>query len=81
VLVAVPQLPAEQAVRLRDDLVAAGIDRRHDLRDVAAPEVLELFARFGLAITSMGRPAAADPALFQAAAAAGTLAAERVDGG
>jgi Protein of unknown function (DUF3866) len=81
VLVAVPQLPAEQAVRLRDDLVAAGIDRRHDLCDVAAPEVLELFARFGLAITSMGRPAAADPALFQAAAAAGTLAAERVDGG
>jgi hypothetical protein len=81
VLVAVPELPAEQAVRLRDDLVAAGIDRRHDLVDVAAPEVLELFARFGLAITSMGRPAAADPALFQAAAAAGTLAAERVDGG
>jgi hypothetical protein len=81
VLVAVPQLPADQAVRLRDDLVAAGIDRRHDLCDVAAPEVLELFARFDLAITSMGRPAAADPALFQAAAAAGTLAAERVDGG
>jgi hypothetical protein len=81
VLVAVPELPAEQAVRLCDDLVAAGIDRRHDLVDVAAPEVLELFARFGLAITSMGRPAAADPALFQAAAAAGTLAAERVDGG
>ena len=45
VLVAVPELPAEQAVRLRDDLVAAGIDRRHDLVDVAAPEVLELFAR------------------------------------
>ncbi len=81
VLVAVPELPREQAVRLRDDLVAAGIDRRHDLLDVAAPEVLELFERFGLAITSMGRPAAADPALFQAAAAAGTLAAERVDGG
>jgi hypothetical protein len=81
VLVAVPELPPEQAVRLRDDLVAAGIDRRHDLLDVAAPKVLELFERFGLAITSMGRPAAADPALFQAAAAAGTLAAERVDGG
>jgi hypothetical protein len=80
VLVAVPQLPAEQAVRLHDDLVAAGIDRRHELCEVAAPAVLELFARFDLAITSMGRPAADDPALFQAAAAAGTLAAERVDG-
>src|SRR4029079_15305287 len=81
VLVAVPQLPAEQAVRLRHDLLGAGIDRRHDLCDVPAPEVLELFARFGLAITSMGRPAAADPALFQAAAAAGTLAGERGGGG
>ena len=42
VLVAVPELPAEQAVRLRDDLVAAGIDRRHELVDVDAPDVLEL---------------------------------------
>jgi len=80
-LVAVPQLPTEQAARLRDDLVAAGIDRRHELVDVAAPDALELFARFGLEISSMGRPAAADPALFQAAAAAGVLAAQRADGG
>jgi hypothetical protein len=80
VLVAVPELPPEEATRLHDDLVAAGIDRRHDLVDLAAPDVLELFARFDLEITSMGRPAAADPALFQAGAAAGALAAERVDG-
>src|SRR3954470_7189919 len=79
--VAVPALPADQAARLRADLEAAGIDKRHDLVDVAAPAALELFARFGLEISSMGRPAAADPALFQAAAAAGVLAAQRADGG
>ncbi len=64
--------------RLRADLVAAGIDRRHELVDVDAPDALDLFARHGLSITSMGRPAAADPALFQAAAAAGALAAEHL---
>ncbi len=67
--------PPEQAARLRADLAAAGIDRRHDLVDVDAPDALALFARHGLRIVSMGRPAAADPALFQAAAAAGALAA------
>ncbi len=79
-LVAVPELPAEQAARLRADLGAAGIDRRHELVDVAAPDVLGLFERYGLEIVSMGRPAADDPALFQAAAAAGTLAARWVTG-
>lgn len=73
--VAVPRLPADQSARLRADLEAAGIDRRHDLVDVDAPDALELFARHGLRIASMGRPAADDPALFQAAAAAGALAA------
>jgi hypothetical protein len=76
--VAVPALPADQAARLRADLEAAGIDRRHDLVDVDAPDALELFARHGLRVASMGRPAADDPALFQAAAAAGALAAEHV---
>lgn len=77
-LVAVPRLgDGELDARLRADLVAAGIDRRHDLIDVDAPDALELFSRHGLDIVSMGRPAAADPALFQAAAAAGTLAAEQ----
>ena len=76
--VAVPALPAEQSARLHADLAAAGIDRRHDLVDVDAPDALALFAQHGLRIASMGRPAADDPALFQAAAAAGTLAARHV---
>jgi len=74
-LVAVPRLPPEQAMRLEADLLAAGIDRRHELVDVEAPDALALFDRYELRVASMGRPAADDPALFQAAAAAGALAA------
>jgi hypothetical protein len=77
-LVAVPRLPVEQLARLRAELHSAGIDERHDLIDVDAPDALALLDRHGLRITSMGRPAADDPALFQAAAAAGALAAEHV---
>jgi hypothetical protein len=75
--VAVPRLGGEEEARLRADLVEAGIDRRHRLVDVDPPDVLALFDRAGLDVVSMGRPAAADPALFIAAGAAGTLAAAR----
>jgi hypothetical protein len=78
VLVPVPRLDGEQDKRLRADLEAAGIDVRHELVDVDAPDVLELFARHELDVVSMGRPAEDDPALFQAAAAAGVVAAERI---
>jgi hypothetical protein len=81
VLVAVPELddPA-QAARLRHDLDEAGITARHQTLTVDAPDAIELLARHALRIESMGRPAADDPALFQAAAAAGALAARYVDG-
>jgi hypothetical protein len=80
VVVAAPSLTdrAQQA-RLDADLDASGIEERHDVVVVDAPDVLELLARHGLEIQSMGRTAAADPALFQAAAAAGALAASYVD--
>ena len=61
-------------------LEAAGIARRHELVDVDAPDVLELLAQHELRVESMGRAAADDRALFQAAAAAGALAASHVDG-
>jgi hypothetical protein len=77
-LVAVPRLPDAQSARLWEDLEVAGIDRRHELVEVDAPDALELLARHDLHIESMGRPAAADPALFQAAVAAGTLAANHI---
>ena len=56
----------------------SGIAARHDLVDVEPPDVLGLFADHDLDIVSMGRPAAADPVLFLAAAAAGTLAARHL---
>jgi Protein of unknown function (DUF3866) len=78
-LVAVPRLAdSDQAARLRADLVRAGVDQRHELVEVDAPDPLALFERHGLVIVSMGRPAAADPALFQAGSAAGALAARHV---
>ena len=80
-LVAVPRLGDEALDdRLRVDLRAAGIDVLHDLVDVDAPDAIALLEEHGLRVVSMGRPAADDPALFQAAAAAGTLAAERLPG-
>ncbi|HXY91749.1 MAG TPA: DUF3866 family protein, partial [Acidimicrobiia bacterium] len=80
VYVAVPRLDdPEQSRRLHADLQAATIDRRHELVTVDAPDVLDLFRRHDLEVESMGRAAADDPALFQAAAAAGALAARRVD--
>jgi uncharacterized protein DUF3866 len=77
VLVPVPCVGGHEEARLRDDLVESGIDRLHDLVDVRAPDVLGLFDRYDLDVVSMGRPAAADPVLFQAAAAAGELAIAR----
>ena len=80
VIVPVPRLDGEHAAQLRADLYGAGIDARHDIVDVDAPDVLGLFARHGLDVVSMGRPAADDPALFQAGAAAGVVAASKVVG-
>jgi hypothetical protein len=77
VTVALPELAGDEDARLRSDLAAAGIDRRHDVVAVTPPDVLGLFERHGLQVVSMGRPAADDPALFLAAGAAGELAAER----
>ena len=76
--VAVPRLDEEQEARLRADIRDAGVDARHTLVDVDAPDVLALFERAGLDVVSMGRPASADPALFLAGAAAGALAAARL---
>jgi hypothetical protein len=77
VLVALPAVGGAVEARLRADLAGAGIDTRHDVIPIEAPDVLELLAAHGLGISSMGRRAAGDPILFQAGAAAGTLAAAR----
>lgn len=75
VRIPIPCVGGPEEARLRSDLAAAGIDRRHNLVDVDPPDVLALFASYGLDVVSMGRPAADDPVLFAAAGAAGVLAA------
>jgi len=76
--VAVPRLGGHRDARLQTELAGAGIDRRHALVEIEPPDVLALFERAGLDVVSMGRPAADDPALFLAGAAAGMLAAARI---
>jgi hypothetical protein len=61
---------------LRSALAAAGLDHRHDVVAVRPPDVLGLFDKHGLTVTSMGRPAVADPVFFACAAAAGVVASE-----
>jgi Protein of unknown function (DUF3866) len=76
VRIALPRVGGEQEARLRADLAAEGLDRRHEVVDVDPPDVLALFDAHGLDVVSMGRPAADDPMLFATAGAAGVLAAQ-----
>lgn len=78
VTVPLPLVGGPEEEMLRADVAAAGLDVRHDVVAVKPPDILGLFDRHGLTVTSMGRPAAADPVFFAGAAAAGTLAAELV---
>ena len=71
VTVALPMVEPRVDIDLRADLEAAGITARHDVLTRPIPDVLALFAAHDLHVTSMGRPAAADPILVQCAAAAG----------
>ena len=75
VRIALPRVGGDEEARLRADLAAAGLDRRHEIVEVDPPDVLALFDAHGLDVVSMGRPAAADPMLFATAGAAGVLAA------
>jgi hypothetical protein len=56
----------------------AEIEARHDIVRVPECGIVERMAAAGLTVTSMGRPAADDPLLFECAAAAGTVAARRL---
>lgn len=73
--VVVPAVGGDEERRIRADLEAGGVTERHDVVPGPAPDVLGAFAAHGLHVTSMGRPAAEDPVLFLAAAAAGAHAA------
>ncbi|HEY5077467.1 MAG TPA: DUF3866 family protein [Acidimicrobiia bacterium] len=78
VRVPVPCVGGDDEHRLRLDLAAAGIDARHEIVDVTPVGAVQLLAGHALHVESMGRPADADPVLFEAGAAAGVLAARDV---
>lgn len=75
VLVPVPRIGGEEERRLRADLATSGLEARHDVVDVEPVGAVAMLDALGLHVVSMGRPAADDPVLFEAAAASGILAA------
>ena len=76
VTVPLPLVGGAQEERLRSDIAAAGLDRRHEVVAVQPPDILGLFEKHSLSVTSMGRPAARDPVFFACAAVAGVVASE-----
>ena len=76
VTIPLPLVGGAEEETLRSEVAAAGLDARHDVVGVKPPDILGLFADHGLTVTSMGRPAAADPVFFACAAAAGVVASE-----
>ncbi|MGH9026706.1 MAG: DUF3866 family protein [Acidimicrobiia bacterium] len=76
VAVALPAVGGAEEDEVRAALRAEGIERRHDVVAITPPDVLALFDRYDIDARSMGRPASDDAMLFQAAAAAGVLAAD-----
>jgi Protein of unknown function (DUF3866) len=76
-LVPLPLVGGTEEARLRADLERWGLAERHEVVEVPTTGIVDRFAAHGLRIVSMGRAAADDPVLFEAAAAAGVIAAER----
>jgi hypothetical protein len=77
-LVPLPTVGGDEERELRADLHAAGLFERHEVVEVAPVGIVRLLRAHNLPVVSMGRPAADDPVLFEAAAAAGVVAASRI---
>jgi len=77
-LIPVPCVGGDHERTLRAELHTTGLTERHELVDVEPAGAVELLESLGLHIVSMGRPAADDPVMFEAAAAAGITAAARI---
>jgi hypothetical protein len=76
VTIPLPLVGGPEEDQLRAGIADAGLDVRHDVVTLKPPDVLGLFEKHGLTVTSMGRAAAADPVFFACAAAAGVVASE-----
>ena len=79
-LIPIPLVGEPEESQIRAELADAGIDQKHELVDVGAPDVLDLFSKNNMEVVSMGRPASSDPVLVQSAAAAAALAVEYLKG-
>jgi hypothetical protein len=73
--VALPTLAPEQTEMVRAALQDEGLPARHDIVEMSGDPGYELLSELGVAPSSMGRPMTEDPALQQAASAAGAVAA------
>jgi hypothetical protein len=78
VTIPLPMVGGDEEAALRDDLQGAGLDARHEIVGVEAIDAVSLLESHRLDVTSMDRPARADPVLFEAAAAAGIVAARHI---
>jgi hypothetical protein len=77
-LVAVPRLGEALAARVTEQLAAAGVDERHELREADGAPALGLLRARDVRPTSMGRSVDDSPELWLAAGAAGAIAAEHL---
>lgn len=77
-LVAIPLLPEEKMQAVLSRLAAAGITERHQVMVVDASEVAGALSDAGIEPVTMGRGLTDDPEFFQAAGAAGIVAAQLV---
>jgi hypothetical protein len=74
-VVAVPAAGAERTESILSKLREWEIDRRHQIEVIEAAETMPALEKFGIRPTTMGRQPDQDPEFFQAAGAAGLVAA------
>ncbi len=79
--VVLPELPPAEQELVWESLAAAGIPGRHRVVVRPGEEALRYLEERGIAVTTMGRGPAEDPAYFLAAGAAGIFAGEILRGG
>lgn len=77
-LLPLPLVGGPEEKVLRERLSETSLDALHEVVDVAAIDAVALLRSHDLHVVSMGRAASDDPVLFEAAAAAGQVAAARV---
>lgn len=79
-VVAVPRLDEQKLSQIQVVLEDAGIDRRHVISIVDPSGAVDAMKKLGLEVSTMGRSMEEDPEFFEAAGAAGALAAEALGG-